>query len=440
MPSFGDGAVLAAGVIADGPFGVGALRPYSLFGSGGDDPLVHATAWSVGINAAALIAVSLASRMRPLERLQAALFVDVFRTEPSRVLGVVRRSAASTDLYILAQRILGGRAATELFHAAARSQGKTEGLADPTPEFISRLERALAGSIGAASAHAVVGRIAGGETISMNELMEIADENAKLRRATLALRQKTAEVETTARDLAAANEQLKTLDAQKDEFLSQVSHELRTPMTSVRSFAEIIGASEDLAPAERAHFAGIIQAESERLTRLLDEIRDLSFLEETTPTPSAPIDAEAVLRSSAEIAAAPHQTGRVRLTWDERAGAALVLADPDRLAQVFINLISNAIIHSQRDVAEVTLRSEIRDGAYVVEVSDNGVGVAPEDRERIFQAFFRGSKAGSAGLGLPICLKIMELIGGSLTVGDAESGGAKFTVTAPVAEVAAAAE
>ncbi|MEO1613853.1 MAG: sodium:solute symporter, partial [Pseudomonadota bacterium] len=154
LPSFGDGAVLAAGVIADGPFGVGALRPYSLFGSGGDDPLVHATAWSVGINAAALIAVSLASRMRPLERLQAALFVDVFRTEPSRVLGVVRRSAASTDLYILAQRILGGRAATELFHAAARSQGKTEGLADPTPEFISRLERALAGSIGAASAHA----------------------------------------------------------------------------------------------------------------------------------------------------------------------------------------------------------------------------------------------------------------------------------------------
>ncbi|MEL7465430.1 MAG: ATP-binding protein [Pseudomonadota bacterium] len=440
LPSFGESGVFSAAMIAKGPFGIEALRPYSLFGSGGDDRLVHATVWSVGINTAVLVAVSLVSSMRPLERLQAALFVDVFRTEPSRALGVLQRSAASTDLYILAQRILGARSATELFHAAARSQGKTEGLPHPTPEFISRLERALAGSIGASSAHAMVGRIADGETISMNDLVEIADENAKLRRATLALRQKSAEVETTARDLAAANERLKTLDAQKDEFLSQVSHELRTPMTSVRSFAEIIGRNEDLTAGERAHFAGIIQAESERLTRLLDEIRDLSFLEDATPEPGEPIDAESVLRSSAEIAVAPHDADRVRLSWDDRAGAAMVLADPDRLAQVFINLISNAIIHSQRDVAEVTLRSEIRDAAYVVEISDNGVGVAPEDRERIFETFFRRSKAGSAGLGLPICRKIVELIGGSISVGEAAEGGAKFTVVVPLATAAAAAE
>lgn len=440
LPSFGDGVILSAGVIANGPFGIEALRPYSLFGSGGDDPLVHATAWSVGANTALLVLVSLVSKMRPLERLQSALFVDVFRTEPATALGVVRRSAASTDLYILAQRILGGRAATDVFDAAARSQGKTIGLPEPTPEFISRLERALAGSIGASSAHTMVSRIAGGETISTDDLMEIADENAKLRRATQALRAKSAEAELSARELAAANDQLKTLDAQKDEFLSQVSHELRTPMTSVRSFAEIIEQTPDLSADDRARFAGIIQSESTRLTRLLDEIRDLSFLDETTRDTLEAIDAEAVLRTSAEIALAPHDAARVRLTWDDRAGETWIKADPDRLSQVFINLISNAIIHNNRPVAEITLRSHTRDGRYVVEVSDNGAGVEPEDRERIFEAFFRRSQAGSAGLGLPICRKIIELFGGAIAVGEAKGGGAKFTVTTPLAEVAAAAE
>lgn len=432
LPSLGDGVALSAGVIANGPFGIEALRPYSLFGSGGGDSLVHATAWSFGLNAAILTLVSLASRIEPLERLQGALFVDVFRTDSLSAFNLVRRSAASTDLYILAQRILGASAATSLFQAAARRQGKKEGLPDPTPIFISRLEQELAGSVGAASAHAMVNRIAGGGTISMDELMEIADENAKLRRATEALRLKSAEAEQSARELSAANDRLKTLDAQKDEFLSQVSHELRTPMTSVRSFAEIIGQNPDLSAEERTRFAGIIEAESQRLTRLLDEIRDLSFLDESATAELRMVDAEAVLKAAAEIALAPHGDGRVALTWDQRAGEAEVKADPDRLAQVFINLISNAIIHSGRDRVAVTLRSSAANGVYRVEVEDDGPGVAPEDRERIFETFFRRSRAGSAGLGLPICRKIVELLGGSIEVADGEKG-ARFIVTAPLA-------
>lgn len=439
LPSFGGGVILAEGVIENGPFGVEALRPYSLFGSGGEDRLIHATVWSMSLNTALLVLVSLATRVSPLERLQAALFIDVFRAEPLRAFNLVRRSAASTDLYVLAQRILGARSATEVFASAARRQGKDGGLPDPTPVFISRLERELAGSIGAASAHAMVNRIAGGETISMNELVELADENAKLRRATEALRLKSMEAEETARELSAANQRLKTLDAQKDEFLSQVSHELRTPMTSVRSFAEIIGQNPDLSADERTRFAGIIEAESLRLTRLLDEIRDLSFLDEALTAERRLVDAEAVLKSSAEIALAPHGPGKAALTWDARAGHAWIRADPDRLAQVFINLISNAIIHNDKPLAEVELRSAVVDGDYVVEVIDNGPGVAPEDRERIFESFFRRSKAGSAGLGLAICRKIVTLIGGALEVGEAETGG-RFIVRAPLAEMQAAAE
>jgi Na+/proline symporter/nitrogen-specific signal transduction histidine kinase len=432
LPSLGGDVLLPASIIADGAFGLASLRPYALFGTGGD-PLVHATVWSTGLNIMILVLVSLASRVSPLERLQSALFVDVFRAEPLRAFGLVRRSAASGDLFLLAQRILGTSTAAQVFTSAARRQGKSTGLPDPTPIFISRLERELAGSVGAASAHAMVNRIAGGETISMDDLVEIADENAKLRRTTEALRAKSAEAELSAQQLRRANEQLKTLDAQKDEFLSQVSHELRTPMTSVRSFAEIIEKTPDLDAESRNRFAGIIQAESLRLTRLLDEIRDLSFLDDPHfATERRPVDADTALRAAAEIATASHSRGRVRLTWDQRAGDAVINADPDRLAQVFINLISNAIIHNPGKVAKVELRSSLSDGFYHVEVIDNGPGVAPEDRERIFETFFRRSSAGSAGLGLPICRKIMRLLDGTLEVHPAEGGGSRFIVSIPL--------
>ena len=440
LPSFGGDVAIPASVLAEGPWGLSWLRPHGLFGAEAGDPLVHATAWSVGLNAAALVLVSLMTTMSPLERLQSALFVGAFRAEPIRAFSLVRRSAASTDLYILAQRILGSGPATALFQSAAARQGKATGLPDPTPVFISGLERNLAGSVGAASAHAMVNRIAGGETISMAELVEIADENAKLRRATEALRAKTAEAEQTAQQLRAANEQLRTLDARKDEFLSQVSHELRTPMTSVRSFAEILETNPDLDAAKRRRFAGIIQAESLRLTRLLDEIRDLSFLDD--PNAGAdlrPVDAEAALDAAAEIALAPHQAGRVELIWAGRSGGAAIMADPDRLAQVFINLISNAVIHNDKEVARLTLATRAEAGAWTLEVSDNGPGVAEEDRERIFETFFRRSTKGSAGLGLPICRKIMRLFDGSIEIAEAKDG-ARFVLRAPLAAAAQAAE
>lgn len=434
LPSFGGDVLLSAEVIADGAFGIAALKPYALFGVAGGDPLVHATVWSVGANVSALVLVSLATSMSPLERLQATLFVDVFRSEPLRALSLVRRSAASSDLYVLAQRILGARTATEVFQSAAARQGKTGGLPDPTPIFISRLERELAGSVGAASAHAMVGRIAGGETISMDELMDIADENARLRRATEALRVKSAEAEQSADQLRAANERLTTLDAQKDEFLSQVSHELRTPMTSVRSFAEILEREPGLDAAARSRFAAIIQSESERLTRLLDEIRDLSFLDDPRgPAEVGPVNPDAILRAAAEIALAPHPDGRVDVAWRLGAPNAAIVANADRLSQVFINLISNAVIHNDKPTARVELRTSVAGGRWRLEVTDDGPGVAPEDRPRIFETFFRRSNAGSAGLGLPISAKIMRLFGGDVTVEEAEGGGCRFVAEAPVA-------
>ncbi len=439
LPSFGGAFLLSQDTIARGLFGIAALQPYALFGVEGVDALVHATAWSVGANTAVLVAVSLFTRLTPMERLQGTLFVGAFRSDPFETLGIVRRSAPRAELYVLAQRILGADPASAIFQDAARAQGRATGLPEPTPVFISRLERELAGSVGAASAHAMVGRIAEGESISLDELIEIADENARLLRTTEALRAKSAEAEESAAQLRAANERLLALDVQKDEFLSHVSHELRTPMTSVRSFAEILRDTPDLPIEARARFAGIIQSESLRLTRLIDQIHDLTFPEARDPAaPPEPVDPEKVLDTAVEIALAPFADRKVTLTRPKRASGVRVQIDPGRLSQVFINLIANAVLHNDKPNVEISISSaRLRPGAFVLEIADNGPGIPAALRRRIFEPFFRGSRAGSAGLGLPISARILETFGGGIEAVTSPNGGACLRLHLPTCSDAA---
>ena len=433
LPSFEGTFIMSADAVAHGPFGIEMLRPQGLFGAQDIDPLVHATVWSIGLNTVLLILVSLATRQSILERLQSALFVNAFRSEPAYALGLVQRSAASEDLFILAQRILGAGTAKTMFDTAAREQGKLAGLPDATPNFISRLEHELAGSVGAASAHAMVNQTSGGGTISLDALMEIADEAARLMATTKALELKSQEAERTAAQLRAANQRLRLLDSQKDEFLSQVSHELRTPMASIRSFAEILESTPDLDDASRGRFAGIIQSESVRLTRLLNDILDLKFLEDDAQRiPSHAIDAERAVDKALEVAEGTLSDSPARIVQGNRCGQAQVYANSDRLAQVFINLLSNAIQHNDSDAPVITVESRKDANSYFVEISDNGSGVSTDDRDRIFEKMVRGEKSLGVGLGLPISRQIVRSFGGDIELIDRDGPGATFRVTLPL--------
>src|SRR5690606_40798736 len=121
------------------------------------------------------------------------------------------------------------------FDRMAREQGRPDRLPLPTDAVIARLERELSGSVGAASAHAMVSRIAGSDRVGIPELIDIADETQRLIETSRQLAEQSDELERAAHALREANDRLRTADAQNDEFLSQVSHELRTPMTSIRS-------------------------------------------------------------------------------------------------------------------------------------------------------------------------------------------------------------
>ncbi|MEM1234676.1 MAG: ATP-binding protein, partial [Pseudomonadota bacterium] len=430
LPSFGAGAVFSEAMLAGGPWGATWLTPQALFGITGLDPVVHAFLWSMMLNAAAFVLISLITIPTPLERLQGAQFVAIFdigrearEWQP--------RQVESEDLLIMAQRILGSREAQRLFQEAAEDQGKPGFLPDPTPEFLARLERELAGSVGAATAHAMVGQTVGRASVTVEDLMAVADETAQMMEYSSQLEAKSDEQARTARQLRRANEKLTVLSVQKDAFLSQISHELRTPMTSIRAFSEILQEA-DLEANDRQRYAGVIYDETIRLTRVLDDLLDLSVLENgqvalevQTATLGAVID---------RAVSAATLGKRLKIEKPRQGSGTVVETDVGRLAQVFINLIRNAEKYCDAQSPRLSIRIRQVDGMVNVDFIDNGTGIAASEREVIFEKFARltdQQRAGGAGLGLAICREIMVNLKGSIAYMPGQ-GGAAFRVSLPV--------
>ncbi|MBC6439232.1 MAG: sodium:solute symporter [Rhodospirillales bacterium] len=435
LPSFGGDFILSEAVIDNGPWAIAALRPRALLGLDGIDPLVHAVIWSVGINALLFVVVSTFTSAGALERLQSSLFVDVYRATGGQASALVAGTADIEALFVLAQRILGADPARRLFDDMARSQGRSGSMPVSTDAVVSRLERELAGSVGAASAHAMVARIAGRKTVSMTELIDIADETQQLIETSRQLSEKSDELERAAQQLRDANDRLRALDVQKDEFLSQVSHELRTPMTSIRSFSEILMDGGQVGAEERDRFLKIIHEESLRLTRLLDEILDIGRLEAgTTDLLLEPVDTEAAVRAACDAVSGMTRSKRVAVGIEPDDGMLQIRADQDRLRQVLINLLSNAVKYNTAEEPKVTVRTSCPGDTVWIDVVDNGGGVTRDDATVVFEKFARGSRAGrdqGAGLGLPISRAIMRAMGGDLTIEFTSEDASFFRIKMP---------
>ena len=435
LPSFGSSGLISETVFQNGPFGIGILRPEALFGITGLDPLMHGLMWSMVLNATTFFIVSVMTFPQPLERLQGAQFVKIFElSEGPKTWTASNAEAEAEDLLVMAQRILGPAEAQELFQREAAHQGKDGYLPEATPEFVQLLERRLAGSVGAATAHAMVGQFIVGATVSVEDLIAVADEAAQIMEYSSKLEAKSAEQERTARQLRQANEKLTALSVQKDAFLSQISHELRTPMTSIRSFSEIL---RDGGASAQTHqrYLTIIHDEAIRLTRLLDDLLDLSVLENGQV---ALDQRQGVLRDVLDqslAATGAEQSGIVivRRRFDE---AIPLYTDLDRLAQVFINLITNSIKYCDSEAPRLSISCHKRGKRWVVDFVDNGSGISAENQDLIFEKFSRlvdPRMAGGAGLGLAICREIMVRLGGGIAYLPGQ-GGAAFRVTLPDAK------
>jgi Na+/proline symporter/nitrogen-specific signal transduction histidine kinase len=434
LPSFGPDGALPAAVFAEGLFGWTALRPQALFGITGLDPTVHAVWWSLSLNMLFFFVVSIFSFPTPLERLQGAQFVNVFDHSRGPARGWVASEGGAEDLMIMSQRILGAAEAQAFFKAQALGQGRREAGPLATAEFIQALERELGASVGVATANAMIGQIIGGQAISVEDLMAVADESAQILEYSNKLEVKSLELTQTAQELGHANEKLTQLSLQKDDFLSQISHELRTPMTSIRAFSEILRDIEGLSEAEKTRYASIIHSETIRLTRLLDDLLDLSVLENGQVSLNAQQDNLHAVLSRAVTTAQASFAREMEIRRVLRSEDVALYTDGDRLAQVFINIVSNAMKYcdAQKPVLTIAVRREADN--VVISFTDNGSGIPSDVQNLIFEKFSRlnNTEASGAGLGLAICREIISRLGGQIDYVDQAAGGC-FEVTVPCA-------
>lgn len=237
------------------------------------------------------------------------------------------------------------------------------------------------------------------------------------------------------RDLSA----LRRLETMEKDFITNVSHELRTPLTSIKMAAESLhlGAIGD--PKMKERFLSNIQREADRLTRLVNELIILSNVQEAkTNLHLARFHSIDLFEDVISTMEHHSQVNDIELVADYPAQLPDILADRDRLNQVLINLVDNAI-KCNRPQGKVTLfaRHEAREQRLCIKISDTGIGIPKIDLPRIFERFFRVDKArsrvtGGTGLGLSIVKDLIEAHGGHIEVDSELNVGTTFTIYLPL--------
>ncbi|MCG2577969.1 ATP-binding protein [Dechloromonas sp. XY25] len=440
LPSFAKSGWISSSFVDQGLFGIAWLKAQTLFGLGGLDEISHCLWWSMLANVGCYIAVSLNSRPDAVEASQAERFVDAFRFDRRNAEARLWRGKASLDAVVrLLERFLGAGRAQQQLALYARGKGVDDWRRlSADAEFVHFAEAQLAGAIGSASARVMVASVAEEEDLGLEEVLDILDEATQVRAYSRELEAKQHELEAATNDLREANERLREVDRMKDDFISTVTHELRTPLTSIRALSEMLHEDPRIDLPNRKRFLGIIVNETERLTRLINQILDMAKLESgRAEWFSGAVDLGAIARETIASLEQLFRDKGVALDSDIPASGPVVVADSDRLTQVLINLLSNAVKFVPADSGRVHVRVGVAGRMVRVEVSDNGPGLTAEECDVIFEKFRQGGntltdKPQGTGLGLPISRQIIEYFGGKLWVESRPGEGANFIFTVPL--------
>ena len=245
------------------------------------------------------------------------------------------------------------------------------------------------------------------------------------------------EVRTVAQSFNQMAQRVATTQEAQRDFLANVSHDLRTPLTSIQGFSQAITEGVASEPESAARAAQIIHDEAARMHRMVEGLLDLARLEaDQSSVQMHPVKAGDILQTVLDSMTIPAQEKGVRLTRDIARDLPRMLADGDRLAQVFTNLIDNAIRHTPAG-GEVSARARHEGSTLVVTVQDTGEGIPPEDLARIFERFYQVDKSRrrrqtGAGLGLSIVQQVIQAHGGTIDVASAVGEGTVFTIKLPV--------
>ena len=230
--------------------------------------------------------------------------------------------------------------------------------------------------------------------------------------------------------------EMQKLDNMRREFVANVSHELRTPITSIKSYSETLldGALEDRETAEK--FIGVINSESDRMTRLVKDLLQLSRLDnQQMYWNMQSMSFESLIKSCIEKVKFSSKEKNQVLECFVIGDIPEIIADKDRIEQVVLNILTNAIKYTLEGGKITVYIGKIYSEVYV-KISDSGIGIPQEDLSRIFERFYRTDKArsremGGTGLGLAIAKEIVEAHKGSISVSSQQGKGTEITVKLP---------
>jgi two-component system phosphate regulon sensor histidine kinase PhoR len=232
--------------------------------------------------------------------------------------------------------------------------------------------------------------------------------------------------------------QLKELDRLKSEFVTNVSHELRTPLTNIRTFVTLLKMGK---PEKLDHYRQVLERETDRLTRLIQDLLDLSRIETNMiKTNLHPEDITTLLDDLVQSFTFKAQEKQIELNNNWPDSLPLVLMDKDQITQVLTNLLGNALAYTPahgRIILHAAVRGYHGQEMMAVMVQDTGMGLDEEDKRRLFERFYRGhaateSRAPGTGLGLAISKEIMTRHQGEIEVESEVGRGTTFTIWLPV--------
>jgi signal transduction histidine kinase len=228
----------------------------------------------------------------------------------------------------------------------------------------------------------------------------------------------------------------------RTEFVYGVSHELKTPLTSIRASLEMLVEEEDLSAEDRKRLLDLSYSEALRLGRMVRELLDLARIEAgVTEVKRERVVIADLMEELRSVHAPLAQRKSIDMHWEVSDFVPTVIGDRDLLLQAFVNLIGNAIKYT-RESGRVGVTVGIEGEELVISIQDNGIGIAAEDLDKIFDKFFRASSAKKTsipgtGLGLPMARFIVEIHGGRMEVASVDGQGSTFTVYLPGEEAGA---
>lgn len=434
LPTLVETGVLPESLMTEGLWGLNWLKPHNLFGLTGMDPISHGAFWSLLFNIALFTIVSVYTQQSALGISQADIFVNIYKyREGSSDYEMLRRQAKTRDLRLLLQRFLGQSKADVLLDEYSEANGvDLNKLREASPDLVNYVEVQLSGAIGAASAQLIISSVSKEDPISLEEMFEALEQTREALAYSKALEEKSAELEQMTQQLQTANEQLQELDRLKADFITTVTHELRTPITAIKALAKILMDHPHLEAARQQEFLGILVSESERISRLINQVLDLEKLSSSASGGHREIiDFVEIVQKS--------YLGLSRLMEEKDISAKLQIPNQpttisghrDRLTQVVVNLLSNAIKFCDAEAGSIRVTLTTESNRVRLTVSDNGPGIPAAQRAHIFERFTQlpgadGSKPQGSGLGLFISRTIVEDHGGQIGVEAGEDGGALF--------------